>query len=676
MQERHETMDSLDQTRRQLRFALFAVAVLFPVGVIGYMVFERLPFLDAVWITIITLGTIGYGDLVPTTDAGRIFTIFLIFFGLGAVALVAQASIEFLASPHIRALRTRRRAEVRIQSLTGHFIICGEGELVNRTINYLQHRSELRQENQRQAISDAIDQRLQHWFGAEPNRIQAWTYQYIRRLLVSLKLRVLNAQTLLDMLVIITADADYASALRQRGLLVINDDPTDDRTLRRASITRARALMVMLENDAEALLVVLTARSRSSNLYITVATIQDDIGRKIVRVGANNVLPPLEIAGQFLNNATLRPAVNDYYNSILFDQRASEQIVQLFLGETSSWIDQSLGQLQLRHRFDAGIIGIRMEHGRFYYAPDDNYVFQVGDTVMVVAPGRNIPALQADCCGATSSIPDNPNWQRLPQKHQIRMGGHTYSMTDSTQSIQGMDKHYIICGSGPVLQAALDRLDPERPFVVLSDDQRLITEMQKRGFRIVLGDFSNDDVLLSAGIDRALALMLSEDDRGKAVLTTVTSRALNRNLLIVATAATDDMVPRLRRAGADRIVSPFRIAAQFVLLATLRPTVSDFLQYVLYNFESGIETTELYMQDDSPWIDQRIRDLNLGDLYRAFVIGVRSTTGRFVYAPSEDYRISMGEVLIVITPMRHADTIRLIAHGGHSHRPRSLRQRG
>ncbi|MFW5748797.1 MAG: potassium channel family protein [Chloroflexota bacterium] len=666
-------MESFEDTQRQLRLALIAIGVIIPIGVLGYMVLEDLSFSDAIWITIITLGTIGYGDLVPRSLEGRIFTIILIFGGLGSVAIGAQAAIELLVSPNIRSIRQRRRAERKIRQLNKHFIICGEGELVERTITYILKRVELRLENQREAIAEALDQTLNAYFGGESRGPLAAIREVIRRILLAYRFKRHNAQTILDVMVIITTDEAYARSLATRGILVINDDPTDDRTLRKANITRARAMMIILENDVDALLTVLTARARSSNLYITAATHEDSIGFKITRVGANNVLTPFDVAGQFLNNATLRPAVNAFYNSIIFDQKASEQIVQLHLSEDSAWIGRSLGELNLRERFKTGVIGLRMDYGRFFYAPDDHYVFQQGDIVLAVTPGRFIPQLQADCCPSGSSIPDTPNWQRLPFKHRPIMGEKAHSLIEVDALVDKMQSHYIICGSGPVVHAALDHLNPERPFVVVSMDQRLITDMQKRGFLVIHGDPTQEETLMHAGVDRALAIMVSLDDRGRSVLTTLIARTLNRELLIVATALTDDMIPRLRRAGADRVVTPFRIAAQFVLLATTRPVVSDFLQHVLFNHEAGIETTELYIQDDSPWIGKTIDELDLGNQYRAFVIGIRLPTGRFIYAPPLSYQVNIGEVLIAITPMQHADTIRLIAHGGVSHRPRTLR---
>jgi voltage-gated potassium channel len=144
-------------------------------------------------------------------------------------------------------------------------------------------------------------------------------------------------------------------------------------------------------------------------------------------------------------------------------------------------------------------------------------------------------------------------------------------------------------------------------------------------------------------------------------------------LLITATAQHETMIPKLRRAGADRVVTPFQEAAQFTLLATTRPAVSDFLQFVVYNYHAQIETTELYMQDDSPWIGSTIDDLKLASKFKAGVIGVRKADGRYHYAPSSQFTLKQDEVLIVVTPMKHADELRTLAHGSVTRRPTSLR---
>jgi voltage-gated potassium channel len=180
-------------------------------------------------------------------------------------------------------------------------------------------------------------------------------------------------------------------------------------------------------------------------------------------------------------------------------------------------------------------------------------------------------------------------------------------------------------------------------------------------------------VLRKAGVDRALAVMVSIEDKADSVMAVLNARAMSKRIMITAIASSDEMVTKLHRAGADRVSSPFSVAAQYVLLSTTRPAVSDFLQYVLYNYRAQIETTELYMQTDSPWIGSTIEDLRLDRLFRAGVIGIRTASGEFIYAPAGHYEVKAHEVLIVVTPMMYSDELRVSAHGSATRRPYTLR---
>ncbi len=666
-------MNSFEETQRQLRFALIAIAFILPIGVAGFMVFENdIDFLDSVWITVTTLTTVGYGDLHARTNEGRIFTILLLLFGLGSFALAAQAGVQFFVSPAIRDIRQRRRAKRKIEQMRDHYVICGEGELVDRTVSYLLRRAEMRRTHQRQALSTLVERRLKWLLGSTHPGIRARVRNNIQRFIIWIEERFIRVETILDVVVVVTNDAAYADRVRDTGLLVIHDDPTDDRALRHAGIAHARAVMSLLESDTETILNVLTVRSRNQHVYIT-ASSQSNISLKMIQVGANIVMAPYDVAGQFLNNATLRPVVNDFFNSIVFDQRASSQVVQLFMRDDSPWIGKTLGELDLRNQYDVGVIGILQESGQFNYTPTDDYQLQEHEVVLAVTPGSRINAMIKSSRVSQGHNPLATNWQRLPNHHVIQTSETTYSLMESAQAIAKMSRHFIICGSGQIIQNALDKLNPERPFVVVTPDSTLASEMIQRGFRVVMGNPSDDEILAKAGIDRALAIMISMEDKANSVLTVLNSRTQNKGLLIVTTASTDDMIPKLRRAGADRVVSPFRIAAQFVLLATTRPVVSDFIQYVLFNYQVGLETTELYMQGDSPWIGKSIDELGLRRIFHAGVVGVRQKSGRFVYAPQGDYVLGEDEVMIIITPMRYADNLRRIAHGEQRIRPHTLR---
>ncbi len=475
-------------------------------------------------------------------------------------------------------------------------------------------------------------------------------------------------------MVIVTRVPEYAEQLRNKGLLVIDGESNDDETLRRAGIQRAQALMVLLHNDTEALLTILTARNLNAQLYITAAALQGALAQKMVRVGANNVIAPYEIAGQALNNATLRPAVYSFFNSILFDLETGHTATQLFLWDDSPWIGKRLGALQLRARYEAGVIGLRLEDGHFMYAPNEDYILQENEVIIAVAPSHQIQELQEVVRSGLLNKLRAAAWQALPPVPRIPQSAQqTYSLVEAVTAIDKMAEHFVICGSGAVARAAVSSLNPERPFVIISDDNDYTSELIKRGFRVVHGNSTHEATLRKAGVDRALAIMVSIEDKADSVMTILNSRALSKRLLITATASSDEMVSKLHRAGADRVSSPFNVAAQYVLLSTTRPAVSDFLQYVLYNYRAQIETTELYMQHDSPWIGSTLEELRLDRLFRAGVIGIRTENGDYIYAPPAHHEISAHEVLIVVTPMMYSDELRTSAHGSATRRPYTLR---
>lgn len=675
-------MDSLTNSRRQLRIALIAIAVVIPTGVMGFILIEKMSFFDAVWTTIITISTIGYGDIYAETTMGRIFTIILVVFGLGSFAYGLQAIFSYFVSQEVRDLRRIRQTERKIGRLRGHYIICGEGELVDKTIGYLLDLSEMRREHQEQQIQGHVNNRLMRYFGDHPTGIRSILRHILSRIDLWF-LRMLNrGESLLDQIVVITTDHAYAQHLRSETLLVVEGDATNHEVLLQAGLEHAQAIVVMLSSDTQTLLTVLTANSsiermdqgKHTDIYITAATFGDDMNEKMLRVGADNVIAPFDVAGQFLNNATLRPAVNDFFNHILFNEKTSDQIVQLFIYEDSPWLGKRIGQLELYERHHTGIVGMRQADGTYSYAPTDDYILNEGDILLAVTPGQYIPSLQESCRPGKSTRPVINKWRHeivedVPQKTE-----RSYSLREAEEAITEMSQHFVICGNDRVVNNSIRKLSPDRPFVIISNDSEMTSRLLKRGFRVIHGDPTREETLLKAGVERALALMVSITQNADSVLTILNARLLSSTLLITATAPTDEMIPKLRQAGADRVVSPFRIAAQFVLLATTRPAVSDFMQHVIFNYHSGLETTELYMQDNSPWIGKTLEELLLERIFRAGVLGIRQSNGQYLYSPRGAYVIKAYDILIITVPMINSDELRSIAHGTENKRPTTLRR--
>lgn len=664
----------LNDVRRQFRAATILILIIVPIGIAGYMVFENRTLFEAIYLTIITLTTIGYGDVVPVTEIGRVFTLGLVFAGLGALAFFLSSSFALLFSPEAMARRRNFRLRQKIYRLSSHYIICGTGEMVDKTIGYVLHGAEIRRAQYQDSSFRPIAALLERLLGSPESGRFALLQRSVRRLFFVFHSVLVEHTTLLDLIVVITEDAEYAERLRSAGILVIDGDPTDDDSLLAAGVTRAQAIMVMLNQDTESLLTVLTARNLDPRLYITAAAVEEELKQKMIKAGANVVLAPYEVASQFLNSATLRPAVNDFFNSILFDQETHHQITQLELEDDSPWIGKRIRDLELREKYNAGVIGIRLENGDFVQAPGDGRILGEDEILLGVAPGPMVPVLQRLCRPGRRRDARFTRFQRLVQSRESKSLERVMSLPECVATIEGMSKHFVICGNDHIIQSAVRFLDPARPFVLLTSDESLAQRWLQRGFCVIHGNPTSEEVLKLAGAQRAQAIMISMQDKAAAVLTVLSARSISKSLLISVTATTDDMIEKLKRSGADRVVSPFHVAAQFVLLSTTRPEIANFLQHVLYNEITGIETAELYMEDDSPWIGRTIRELALGMRYHAGVIGIRQAQGSsFQYTPPLDYVIQPYEVLIIITPMQYFDEMRANATGHQNKRPATLR---
>lgn len=221
------------------------------------------------------------------------------------------------------------------------------------------------------------------------------------------------------------------------------------------------------------------------------------------------------------------------------------------------------------------------------------------------------------------------------------------------KELDRLNGHYIICGFGRMGQIVSDELVSERmPHVVVTDDPEAVEELRAQDRLAVLGDATEDEVLEQAGVKRAKGLVATVSSDVANLYITLTARELSRDgnpdLYILARAAEDKAIRKLKHAGANRVVSPYHIGGTRLAMALLRPTVFDYLEVLSRSGDLELSIEELKVEPGCPLSDKRLRDTPIRSEYGLIVIGVLDRDGRMVFNPGPDQGLTPGDRLIVL----------------------------
>jgi voltage-gated potassium channel len=262
--------------RQRILAAALALAAVLGAGTLGYQLIEGWSFADALYMTVITVATIGYGEVHPLSPAGRTFTIFLIFGGIGLLTYAVSAVTAFLVEGELHEALRKRRLEKIIDHLKDHYIICGAG----RT-----------------------------------GRCVADELRNTRRDLV-----------------VVDQDPVRVAALNEQGVPALLGDADHDTVLKKAGIERAKALVACLPEDKDNLFVVITARGLNPNLRIVAKSLDKDADEKFRRSGADAVVSPHFIGGLRMASEAARPAVVSFLDNMLRHPDAGIRLEEVSVG--------------------------------------------------------------------------------------------------------------------------------------------------------------------------------------------------------------------------------------------------------------------------------------------------------------------------------------------------------
>jgi voltage-gated potassium channel len=231
------------------------------------------------------------------------------------------------------------------------------------------------------------------------------------------------------------------------------------------------------------------------------------------------------------------------------------------------------------------------------------------------------------------------------------------------KKIREMKQHYIICGYGRVGHQVAQAFERSKvSYVVIDTKSETTAELEPRGIPQITGDATSDDVLLEAGIKTAQGLVACSDSDVDNVYVTLSSRALNPNLRIVARAGIRDTEKKLIMAGADRVISPYFIAGMRMAALATRPVTSDFLDLVTHGGQVEFSLHEMAVSEGSPLLGKSLEEADIRGVSGALVLAIRKADGSFDLQPKASSKIEQGSILVVLGTREQIEVLEKLAH--------------
>lgn len=319
-----------------LTIVLTVALVFFGTG--GYMYIEGWPFDDALYMTIITMATVGYGEVHQVSDTGRVFTIFLIVMGVGYFMYVVGLIVQFLVEDRIRVILGRRKLDLQIAKLKDHYIICGYGRIGRVLAHYL-------------------------------------TERYLN-------------------VVIIEKDACRQERMDEDGVLYLIGEATDENLLIKAGIKKAKGLVTAVATDADNVFLTLIAKQLNPNLFIVARAIQNTAKRTLQAAGAGKVISPYDLGARRMAHAILRPTVIKFLELAFTDDTTDVQVEEIRVRDTSRLLNVELKNSGIRQKLDLIILTIKKADGSMIFNPKADTRIETDDTLVVVGRAKSVIRLE------------------------------------------------------------------------------------------------------------------------------------------------------------------------------------------------------------------------------------------------------------------------------------------
>jgi len=321
--------------------AFILLVIITVIGISGYMVIEGMTFTEAVYMTVITVATVGFKEVEPLSEIGMWFTSFLIVISFGIFVYAVTAFARYIIDGVLRSYYRDRKVSRKIKRLSNHVVICGYGR------------------NGSQAAHDLSMHKVPF--------------------------------------IVIETNPDIIANLRDSmDILYIEGDATQDEVLEHAGIESARAMITTLPVDADNLYVVLTAKGINPKLTIISRASNENSDIKLKRAGANNVIMPDRVGGQRMAKLVTQPDVVEFVEYIMLQEPDSVFIEELSCESLASCFEgKQINELDIRNRSGANIIGLRRADTSYIINPSPDIVLTSSDKLFVLGNVKQIHQLKS-----------------------------------------------------------------------------------------------------------------------------------------------------------------------------------------------------------------------------------------------------------------------------------------
>ena len=209
--------------------------------------------------------------------------------------------------------------------------------------------------------------------------------------------------------------------------------------------------------------------------------------------------------------------------------------------------------------------------------------------------------------------------------------------------------HFIICGYGRIGSIIAEEFRKQRvPYVVVDRNPDRVHEALEHGGLAVEADASREDILVRVGIHRARGLIAAVGTDAENVYTVLSARVLNPGLFVIARIESEDAEPKLRRAGADRVISPYQLGGIQMAATALRPAVVDFMRLATTSERLDLAAEQIAIRAGAPFVGKTLREANLRQLFGVIVVAIKRADGRMQFNPDPDDRFHDGDQLVAL----------------------------